>query len=70
MGTKVDAYINRELKKLDFHSSYLNWNISVNNCGNLMKFGRHIVKVHSEGTLSQNFYLGSSFHFMNSRNLS
>ena len=35
-----------------------------------MKFGRHVVKVHSEGTVSQIFYLASSFNFMNSRNLS
>ena len=70
MGTKVNAYINRELKKNRFSFIFFNWNISVNNCGNLMKFGRHVVKVHSEGTMSQIFYLASSFNFMNSRNLS
>ena len=70
MGNKVNVYINWELKKKDFHSSFLNWNISVKNCGNLMSFGRHVVRIHSKGTVSQIFYLGSSFHFMNSRNLS
>ena len=34
-----------------------------------MKFGRHVVKAHSEGTVSQIFDLGSSFYFMNSRKL-
>ena len=32
-----------------------------------MKFGTCIVKTHSEGTMSQIFYLGTSFYFMISR---
>ena len=70
MGNEVNVYINREFKKKYFHSNFFNWNISVNDCGNLMKFDRHVVRVYSEGTVSQIFYLGSSFHLMNSRNLS
>ena len=45
MGNKVNVYINREFKKKDFHSSFLNWNISVIDCGNLMKFDGHVVRV-------------------------
>ena len=34
-----------------------------------MKFGRHVVKGHSEGTVSQIFDLGPSFYFMKCRKL-
>ena len=34
-----------------------------------MKFVTFVVGCHSEGTVSQIFYLGSSFYFMKSRNL-
>ena len=34
-----------------------------------MKFGTCIVKAHSEGTVSQIFYLGPSFYLMISRKL-
>ena len=35
-----------------------------------MKFGRYVVKVYLEGTLSQICYLVTSFYFINSINLS
>ena len=34
-----------------------------------MKFVTLVVGCHSEGTVSQIFYLGPSFYFMKSRNL-
>ena len=35
-----------------------------------MKIGRLVVENHSEGTVSQIFYLGPRFYFMKSRKLS
>ena len=35
-----------------------------------MKIGMCVVDTHSEGTVSQNFYLGPSFYFMKCRKLS
>ena len=35
-----------------------------------MKIGMFVVHSHSEGTASQNLYLGPSFYFMKSRKLS
>ena len=35
-----------------------------------MKFGTHVAKAHSEGTVSHIFDLGPSFYFMKSRKLS
>ena len=35
-----------------------------------MKVGMCVVDSHSEGTVSQNLYLGPSFYFMNSRKFS
>ena len=32
-----------------------------------MKFGTHVAKAYSEGTVSHIFYLGPSFYFMKSR---
>ena len=43
---------------------FLNWIISIIHGA---KFGAHVVEDHSEETFSQNFYLGLSFYFMNSR---
>ena len=43
--------------------------MSVNIQAKLINFGTLVVEAHSEGNLSQIFYLGPKFYFMKSRNL-
>ena len=59
-----------EFKNCNFLYIFLNWIISVIYGANFIKFGTLIVEDYSEGTVSQIFYLGSSFHFMKSRKFS
>ena len=50
-----------------FFLYFLNKDISFNIPWKLMKFKIHVLDGHSEGTVSQIFYLGLSFYFMQSR---
>ena len=50
-----------------FFLYFLNKDISFNIPWKLMKFKIHGLEGHSEGTMSQNFDLGLSFYFMQSR---
>ena len=50
-----------------FFLYFLNKDISFNIPWKLMKVKIHVLEGHSEGTLSQIFYLGLSFYFMQSR---
>ena len=49
---------------LIFHVIFLNKDISVTTLDINMKFPMTALHIHSEGCLSQIFYLGPSFHFM------
>ena len=66
----MKEHLSWEFENSNFHLSFLNWDISVNNKGKRMKIGGCIVKIYLEGTVSQNFYLGHSFYFMKCRILS
>ena len=57
-------------KNCNFEKFFFNWIISVMDRAKFTKFGTHVVKGHSEGTVSQIFYLGPSVYFMKSRKLS
>ena len=48
----MDVSESWEFEKCNFHLSFLNWNISVNNKGKLMKFVVPVVENHSEETVS------------------
>ena len=67
---EIAVYIKWELKNFNFQKIFLNWNISFNKRGKLMKIGMCVVDTHSEGTVSHNFYLGPSFYFMKCRKFS
>ena len=56
------------IEKLNFQYSFWKWIISVIYGPKITKFSTHVVKDHSEGTVSQIFYLGPGFYFMKSRN--
>ena len=58
------------IQKFQFSKVRLNSDILFNNRGELMKIGRLVVENHSEGTMSQIFYLRPRFYFMKSRKLS
>ena len=49
---------------LIFHVIFLNKDISVTTLDITMKFSMTALHIHSEGSVSQIFYLGSSFYFM------
>ena len=66
---KLKVLIKRKFKNCNFLTFFFNWNISVINGANFIKFVTLVVGCHSEGTVSQIFYLGPSFYFMKSRNL-
>ena len=53
-----------EFKSSNFQYIFLNWIISVIYKANITKFRTCIVRGHSEGTVSQIFYLSLSFYFM------
>ena len=56
-----------EIEKLNFSTFFLNQDISLNIVLNRLKFGLPVDETHSEGTVSQIFYLGLSFHLVKSR---
>ena len=70
MGSIMKVQIIREFGNCNFHYFFLNWDISVKNKAKRIKIGGHVVHIHLEGTVSQIFYLGHSFYFMQSRKLS
>ena len=70
VAIKIEVYTTWEFKTFNFQFIFLNWIISLIHEANFTRFGRHVAKDHSEGTVSQIFYLGPSFHFMKSRKLS
>ena len=51
-------------KNLIFIFIFLNKDISVTTLDITMKFSMTVLHIHSEGSVSQIFYLGSSFYFM------
>ena len=51
-------------KNLIFHVIFLNKDISVTTLDITMKFSMTALHIHSEGSMSQIFYLGPSFYFM------
>ena len=57
------------IKKKKIQYIFLNLIISVIDGAKFMKFGRHVVKGHSEGTVPQIIYLCPSFYFMKFRKL-
>ena len=69
MEKGIELYTKRVLKNFNFQNIFLNLNIPVNNRWKIMKICRLVVESHLEGTMSQIFYLGSSFYFMKCRKL-
>ena len=67
---KIKEHKTLEFKNCNFQYFFFNWIISDIHEAKVTKFGRHVVNDHSEGTMSQIFYLGLSFHLMKSRKLS
>ena len=51
-------------KNLIFHYNFLNKDISLTVLAIDMKFCMVLLHTYSEGSVSQNFYLGPSFYFM------
>ena len=70
VGDKTEVYSTWEFENFNFQYIFLNWIISVIDGAKATKFGTPLVEGHSEGTVSQIFYLGPSFYFMKSRKLS
>ena len=66
MSNKIKSQIKREFRNCNFSYIFLNWNISVIIGVKSIKLGTLVVNAHSEGTVSQIFYLGLSFYFMKS----
>ena len=56
-----------ELENLNFYQHFFNMDISLHNQHKLLRFCLCVLHDHIEGTLSQIFDLGPSFHFMRSR---
>ena len=70
MGNEINTCTTREFENYNFQCIFFNWNISVIYGAKFTRFGTLLVECHSEGTLSQIFYLGLRFDFMKSRKLS
>ena len=51
-------------ENLIFHVTFLNKDISVTTLDITIKFSMTALHIHSEGSVSQIFYLGPSFYFM------
>ena len=67
---KVEIHRTWELNNFNFQYIFLKWIFSAIHGANFTKFGTCIVEGHSEGSVSQIFYLGPSFYFMKCRKLS
>ena len=58
--------VNSQFESLRFFLYFFNKYISLNIPLMLVKFGIHVYECHLEGSVSQMFYLGPSFYFMQS----
>ena len=58
--------VNSKFENLLFFKYFLNKYISFNISWMLVKFGIHVYECHLEGSVSQIFYLGPSFFFIQS----
>ena len=67
VANKIKEHTTLELQNCNFQYMFLNWIISVIHGEKVTKFGTHVVNDYSEGTVSQIFYLGLSYHFMKSK---
>ena len=69
---EMKVYTKRVFRNSNFQQIFLNWYtcISIINGANLVNFGRLVVGGHLEGTMSQIFCLGLSFHYMKFRKFS
>ena len=67
---KMEVHTTLESKNCNFQYIFLNLIILVIHGSKITKFGTHVVEDHLEGTVSQIFDVGLSFHFMQSRRLS
>ena len=56
---EIKVSTNREIKNCNFQHILLNWNISINNGANFIKFGTLVVEGHLGGTVSQIFLFRS-----------
>ena len=70
VANKIEVQATLEYKNCNFQYIFLNLIISVIHGAKITKLGTHVVEDYSEGTMSQIFYLGLSFYFMQSRKLS
>ena len=55
VANKIEEHTTLEFE--NFQYIFLNWIISVIHEAKVTKFGTHVVKDHSEGTLSQIFFI-------------
>ena len=69
MTNKIKVHTTLEFKNCNSQHIVLNWIIPVTHQAKVTKFGTHVVEDQSEGTMSQIFDLGLSFHVMQSRKL-
>ena len=70
VADKIEVHTTSEFKNCNFQYVLLNCIISVIIHGaKVTKFDTHVVDNHSEGTMSQIYYLGLSFYLMKSRKL-
>ena len=69
VANKIEVHTTLEFKNCNFQYILLNLIISIIHGVKITEFGTHVVEDHSEGTVSQIFDLGLSFHFMQSRKL-
>ena len=65
----ISRLIKKIYRYMKFHSNFLNTDISFNNPSIIIKFLQDDLKTLSDGSVSQNFDLGSSYFFMLCRNL-
>ena len=70
MDNKIELHAILEYKHYNFQHIFFNLIISVIQGAKITKFGTHVAEDHSEGTMSQIFYLGLCFYFIQSRKLS
>ena len=62
----IDVMVDSIFENLLFFLYFLNKDISFNIQCTFLKFGIHILECQLEGSVSQIFYLGLSFYFMQS----
>ena len=70
VAIKIEVYMAWKFKTFNYQFIFLNFIFSLIYGANFTRFGRHVAKDHSEGTMSQIFDLGPSSYFMKSRKLS